>query len=90
MRAAADQINAIDILKTVVRPQVQHLVEAVREIERRAVVNLVARVPIGRRDHALETDALLDVVNRLSRFGAAVSRGSARVPATNRRSDADA
>ena len=41
MRAAADKINAIDILEAVVRAEVQHLVEAVREIEGRALMNLV-------------------------------------------------
>ena len=41
MRAAADEINAIDVLEAVVRAEMQHLVEAVREIERRAVMNLV-------------------------------------------------
>ena len=38
---AADEIHAIHILEAVVRTEVQHLVEAVREIERRALVNLV-------------------------------------------------
>ena len=48
MRAAADEINAIDILEAIVRAQVQHLVEAVREIEGRALVNLVFLIPIVR------------------------------------------
>ena len=50
MRAAADEINAIQILEAVVRAEVQHLVEAVREVERRALMNLVFVIPIGRRD----------------------------------------
>ena len=61
MRAAADEIHAVHILEAVVRPQVQHLVEAVREIEGRALVDLVFRVPIVRRDDALEADAALDI-----------------------------
>ncbi len=50
MRAAADKINAIDILEAVVRTKMQHLIEAVREIECRALVNFVFLIPIGRRD----------------------------------------
>ena len=45
MRAAADEIDAIEILEAVVRTEVQHLVEAVREVEGRAVVNLVLSDP---------------------------------------------
>ena len=57
MRAAADQVNALKVFKAVVRAQVQHLVEAVREIEGRAAINFVARVPVRGRYHALITNA---------------------------------
>src|ERR1700722_4571517 len=61
MRAAADEINPVEILEAVVRPEMQHLVEAVREIERRPFMNFVLTIPIGRRDHALVADALFDI-----------------------------
>ena len=41
MRAAADEINAIDILEAVVRTKMQHLIEAMRQVEGRALVNFV-------------------------------------------------
>ena len=42
MRAAADEIHAVQILKAVVRAEMQHLVERVREVERRPAINFVA------------------------------------------------
>ncbi len=39
MRAAADQVDAVEILEAVARPQVQHLRQRVRQVERRAAVD---------------------------------------------------
>ena len=61
MRAATDKVNAVHILEAIMRPQVQHLIEGVREIEGRALVDLVFRVPIVRRDDALEANPPLDI-----------------------------
>ena len=75
------------ILEAVVRAEVQHLVEAVREVEGRAAMDLVVRVPVVGRDDALETDAPLDIREASLRdLRAACSRGSARARGTNRRS----
>lgn len=61
MRAAADEINSINIFEPIVRSHVQHLVEAVREIECSPFVDLVLLIPIGRRDDALVADPALDI-----------------------------
>ena len=91
MRAAADEVNAIDILEAVVRPEVQHLVEAVREIEGRALMDLIFRVPVVGRDDALEADAPLDIGEAGLRDLPQHFRAErARARATNRRSDAGA
>ena len=62
MGAAADQVDAVQVLEAVARPQVQHLAEVVGEVERRAAVDLHVVLPVGGRDHLLEADALLQVV----------------------------
>ncbi len=49
MRAAADDIDAVDILETVVRPEIQHLVEPVGEVERRAAIDRELVAPVLRR-----------------------------------------
>ena len=61
MRAAPDEIDAVKILEAIARPQVQHLVEGVREVEGRAAVDLVLPIPIVRRDDPFEADASLDI-----------------------------
>ena len=53
--------NSVKFLEAVLRTQVQHLREAVREVEGRAAIDVQLAFPIRRRHHALETDALLDV-----------------------------
>ena len=62
MGAAADEVNPIDIFEAVVRAQMQHLVEAVREVKSRPLVNLILRVPIVGSNDALETDPLLHIL----------------------------
>ena len=61
MRAAADEIHAVEFLEAVLRAQMQHLREAVREVEGRAAIDVQLAFPIRRRHDALEADALLDV-----------------------------
>ncbi len=62
MRAAADEVNPIDVFEAVVRAQMQHLVEAVGEVKRRPLVNLILRVPIVGSDDTLKTDPLLHIL----------------------------
>src|SRR5262245_27126348 len=62
MRAAPHQIHALQILEMILWPKVQHLPEIVRQIERRATVDLITVVPVGRRYHLLEANAFLDVI----------------------------
>ena len=63
MRAAADQVDAVKILKPVVRPQMEHLPQIMRHAESGSLVQPVVRAPIGRRDHFLETNAAFHVRN---------------------------
>ena len=54
MRAAADEIDAVEILEAVARAEVQHLVERVRQVERRAAMDRhVVSQSVGRQ-HLLE------------------------------------
>ena len=57
MRAAADKIHPIEILKAIARPQVQHLIQTVRQIEGRSAMNLILLIPVRRSDQALIADA---------------------------------
>ena len=46
MRAAAHKVHAIEIFEAVARPQVQHLVQAVRQVEGRSAVDLILLIPV--------------------------------------------
>ena len=61
MRASADEIYAIEILEAITRPQVQYLIEAVRQVKGRTAVNLIALIPVGGRENSLQTNASLDI-----------------------------
>ena len=58
-----DEIHRLQVLEPVPRPQVQHLRQVVGQVERGAAVDLVTLVPVRRRDHVLEANALLDVLD---------------------------
>ena len=45
MSAAADQINALQILEAIPRPEMQHLAEIVCEAERRTPIDLMLLLP---------------------------------------------
>ncbi len=62
MRAASDQVHALQIFKAIVWSQVQHLVQAVGQIEGGSAIDGVFILPIGRRDHPLTDNAFLDIV----------------------------
>ena len=62
MRAAANEIYALQILEAVVRAEVQHLVEAVREIEGGAAVDGKLVAPIVGGQNALRADAAAQVL----------------------------
>src|SRR5208282_3693658 len=62
MRAAADEVDAIEIFEAAARAEVEHLAEVVREVEGCTPVNLVLVFPIRRRDDALETDARFEII----------------------------
>src|SRR3954468_3702046 len=51
MSAAAYQINAVQIFKSVSGSQVKHLRPRMREAKYRAFMKLKIAVPVGRRDH---------------------------------------
>src|SRR5450631_4600111 len=61
MRPTADEVNAIDVFEAIVGPQIQHLVETVRQIERSPLVDLILAIPILRGDDVLETDPLFHI-----------------------------
>ena len=61
MRAAADEIHAVEVFKTVVWAQVQHLIKTMRQIEGCAPINFVACVPVGGSDDAFVANAALNV-----------------------------
>ena len=63
MGAAAGQVHAFEILEPVIRSQVQHLVEAVREVKCCAPIDVERFFPIHRRDDAFVTDAAFYVMN---------------------------
>src|ERR1700679_4321554 len=62
MSAAANEINALQILEPIPRPEMEHLAQIVRETERRAPIDLMLFFPISRSEHALETNAFLELV----------------------------
>ena len=89
MRASADQVHAVDVFETVARTQMQHLTEGMSKVERRALVDLVFRVPVIRRNDTLETDAPFNIFETgLGNLAQHSSRETARALLTNRRSDA--
>src|ERR1700743_445059 len=61
MGAAADKIHAVRFLKTIARAQVEHLFEAMGEIERRAAIDVQFVFPVRRGDNALEANAPFDI-----------------------------
>src|SRR5688572_23847781 len=61
MSSPAGQVNAFQILEPVMWTEVQHLVEAVRQVECRAEVDVVVMLPVVGRDHALKPDSRLDI-----------------------------
>src|SRR5262245_1172831 len=61
MRAAADQIDAIEILKAIPRPKMQQLSQVVCQAKGRPTIDLVAMLPVVRRHDPLVTDAPLHV-----------------------------
>src|SRR5690349_8470198 len=56
MRAAANQINTIDVLEAIMRTEVQHLVERMGEVEGGPPVDFIALVPICRSNNPLVTN----------------------------------
>ena len=57
MRAAADQIDPVEILEPVARAPVQHLPDIVRQVEGGAAEHLQILLPTQRRQDLLEADA---------------------------------
>jgi hypothetical protein len=63
VRTAANQVNGVEVLETIARPQVQHLAQVVGQIERRTAINAVAIFPIGRGRHVFEANPTFDIVD---------------------------
>ena len=63
MRAATNEINALQVLEPISRSEMQHLAQIVREVERRPAIDLMLPLPIGRSEHSLEANPSLDVVD---------------------------
>src|SRR4051812_28026381 len=84
MRAAASQVHAFEILESVVRSQMQHLVEAMREVERCTSIDVERFFPIHRRDDSFVTDPAFDIMNadlpELLQSNRAVARNRLRRP----------
>ena len=59
--SSADQIDGLQILKPIARPEVEHLRKVVGQIEGGATVDFVMVVPVGRGNDVFKTDAALDV-----------------------------
>ena len=61
MGAAAHQVDAVEILEAVVRPEVQHLPHAVGQVEGGAAIDLHVALPVGRRHRLLVADPAFQV-----------------------------
>src|SRR6478736_6067357 len=63
MGASADEKDAVEVFKSIARPEVKHLAPGVGQIECRTAMDRIAAFPIGGRDHLLEADPSLDIAD---------------------------
>ena len=56
MSPATDEVDAVQIFKTIIRAAVEHLTEIVSHVKRRPVVNFIGLVPVIGGDDLLESD----------------------------------
>ena len=61
VRAAADEVHRLQVLEAVAGPQMQELIQGMRQVERRPPEDLHVLLPALRREDLLVADALLDV-----------------------------
>src|SRR5690606_5799709 len=61
MRTTADEINALQILEAITWSQAQHLVERVRQAERRPLMQIESLRPVLRREDDLRANAATQV-----------------------------
>src|SRR3954449_2116750 len=61
MRAPANEINAFEILKTVMRPHMQHLAKVVGQVEGRSGINIEILLPIRGRQKLFKPDTLFNI-----------------------------
>ena len=67
MCSASNKVHSIQVFEAIVRAEVQHLIQRVRQIEGGTPIDFVAMIPIGRSDHPLVLNAFLEIaVTRLA------------------------